>query len=150
GVVAPNQDTIHQGWWFIHKKLDSINNDFRVSKEIFDGNTLTIGAYLAYYEMDDKWALGNQMFMTNAPNAVPITVSYVDGGQTFQLTDEQGFLDNGGFNITEQGHAFNKALYLSDSWRIDKWLLDASVRYENQEATNRVCNLNNVDLDNNP
>ena len=65
----------------------------------------------------------------------------------FLLTDEQGFLDNGGFNITQRGHAFNRAIYLSDSWRIDKWLLDASVRFENQDATNRVCNLSNVDLD---
>ncbi len=69
-------------------------------------------------------------------------MSYVNAvGQTVQLTDEQGFLDNGGFNITQRGHAFNSAVYLSDSWRIDKWLLDASVRYENQDATNRVCNL---------
>ena len=100
--------------------------------------------------MDDEWALGNQMFMTNEPNARPITVSYVSGGQTFQRTDEQGFLDYGGFNIAQRGHAFNSAIYLSDSWRIDKWLLDASVRYENQDATNRVCNLTNVDLDGNP
>ena len=150
GAVPDNQDVIHQGWWYIHKELTNYNNDFRLSKELFDGNTLTIGLYLAYYEMDDEWALGNQMLMTNTPNARPITVSFVEGGQTFQLTDEQGFLDNGGFNITQRGHAFNKALYLSDSWRIDRWLLDASVRYENQEATNRVCNLSNVDLDGDP
>src|SRR6185295_17439778 len=106
--VAPDQDVIHQGWWFIHKKLQNINNDFRLSKEIFDGNTLTAGVYLAYYEMDDEWALGNQMFMTNEPNARPITVSYLNGtGQTVQQTDAQGFLDYGGFNITEKGHAFN-------------------------------------------
>ncbi len=68
---------------------------------MFDGNTLTVGLYLAYYEMDDEWALGNQMFMTNEPNARPITVSYVNAmGQTALQTDEQGFLDNGGFNIT--------------------------------------------------
>jgi outer membrane receptor protein involved in Fe transport len=151
GTVAPDQDVIHQGWWFIHKELQNINNDFRLSKEIFDGNTLTAGVYLAYYEMDDEWALGNQMFMTNEPNARPITVSYLNGiGQTVQHTDAQGFLDYGGFNITEKGHAFNKAIYLSDSWRIDKWLLDASVRWENQEATNRVCHLSNVNLDGNP
>jgi outer membrane receptor protein involved in Fe transport len=150
-AVAPDQDVIHQGWWFIHKKLQNINNDFRLSKEIFDGNTLTAGVYLAYYEMDDEWALGAQMFMTNEPNARPIRVTYVNGlGQTVQRTDDQGFLDGGGFNITEKGHAFNQAIYLSDSWRIDKWLLDASVRWENQEATNRVCNLSNVDLDGNP
>jgi hypothetical protein len=141
---------IQQGWWFIHKELENINNDFRLNKEIFAGNTLTLGLYLAYYTMDDEWALGNQMFMTNEPNARPITVNYVVGGQTRQLTDAQGFLDYGGFNITEKGHAFNSAIYVSDSWRIDKWLLDASVRYENQDATNRVCNLSNVNIDGNP
>jgi outer membrane receptor protein involved in Fe transport len=152
GAVPADQSVIHQGWWFIHKELENFNNDFRLSKEIFDGNTLTAGLYLAYYTMDDEWALGNQMFMTNEPNAQPITVSYVDPmtGLTNQLTDAQGFLDNGGFNITEKGHAFNKAIYLSDSWRIDKWLLDASVRWENEDATNRVCNLTNQDTDANP
>jgi hypothetical protein len=150
GAVSPTQDVIHQGWWFIHKKLTNYNNDLRVSKELFEGNTLTVGLYLAYYEMDDEWALGNQMLMTNTPNARPITVSYVSGGQTFLLTDEQGFLDNGTFNITQRGHAFNRAIYLSDSWRIDRWLLDASVRFENQDATNRVCNRSDVNLDGNP
>ena len=78
GAVAPDQSVIHQGWWFIHKELQSINNDFRLSKELSEDNTLTLGLYLAYYEMDDEWALGNQMFMTNEPNARPITVSYVE------------------------------------------------------------------------
>jgi|HigsolmetaAR205D_1030408.scaffolds.fasta_scaffold00931_1 hypothetical protein len=149
-IVPDDQDVISQGWWYIHKELENINNDFRLSKEIFDGNTLTVGVYLAYYTMDDKWALGNQMLMTNEPNARPITLTYVQGGQTFQRTDEQGFLDNGGFNIAQRGHAFNSAIYLSDTWRIGQWLLDASVRYENQDATNRICNLTNVDLDSNP
>jgi outer membrane receptor protein involved in Fe transport len=151
GAVAPTQDVISQGWWFVHKELASINNDFRLSTELFEDNTLTMGLYLAYYEMDDEWAQGGAgMLMTNEPNATPITVSYVSGGQTFQRTDNQGFLDNGGFNITQRGHAFNSAIYLSDSWRIDKLLLDASVRYENQDATNRVCNRTNRDLDGNP
>ncbi|HEX6638322.1 MAG TPA: TonB-dependent receptor plug domain-containing protein, partial [Steroidobacteraceae bacterium] len=73
GAVAADQSVIHQGWWFIHKELENLNNDFRLSKELFDGNTLTAGIYLAYYTMDDEWALGNQMFMTNEPNARPIT-----------------------------------------------------------------------------
>ena len=150
GAVAPDQSVIHQGWWFIHKNLKSVNNDFRLSKQLFEDNTLTVGAYLAYYEMDDQWALGNQMFMSNEPNARPITVSFVDGlGQTNQLTDDQGLLDYGGFNIAQKGHAFNKAIYLSDSWRVDRWLLDASVRYENENATNRVCHVVGVNLDGN-
>jgi outer membrane receptor protein involved in Fe transport len=150
GAVPTDQEVISQGWWSIHKDLEQYNNDLRISKELFEDNTLTIGLYTAYYTMEDKWVLGNHMLMTNTPNATPITVTYVQGGQTFQRTDSQGFLDEGGFNIAEAGHAFNKALYLSDSWRVDKWLLDASVRYENQEATNRVCHVANVDTDGNP
>jgi hypothetical protein len=149
-IVPANQQVIHQGWWSIRKELEHYNNDLRLSKELFDGNTLTVGLYTAYYTMDDKWGLGNQMMMTNEPNARPFSVTYVVGGQTRQRTDEQGFLDNGGFPIAHTGHAFNKALYVSDSWRIDKWLLDASVRYENQEATSRRCRLANVALDNDP
>jgi hypothetical protein len=150
GAVPFTQDVIHQGWWSIHKKLEHFNNDFRLHKELFEGNTLTIGLYTAYYTMKDAWAFGNQMLMTNEVNARPITVSYVFGGQTYQLTDEQGFLDNGTFNIIQRGHAFNHAIYLSDQWRLGKWLLDASVRWENQDATNRVCNESRVDLDGNP
>jgi outer membrane receptor protein involved in Fe transport len=150
GAVDPNQSVIHQGWWYIHKHLKNINNDFRLSKEIFEGNTLTAGVYLAHYTMDDKWALGNQMLMTNTPNARPIMVSYNDAGTIKQLTDNQGFLDNGGFNIAQHGKATNKAFYLSDSWRVGPWLFDASARLENQDATNNVCNLTNVPLDGDP
>ena len=150
GAVPNDQGVISQGWWSIHKDLEHFNNDLRVSKELFDGNTLTVGLYTAYYTMEDNWVLGNHMLMTNTPNARPISVTFVQGGQTLQRTDAQGFLDEGGFNIAEAGHAFNKALYLSDSWRIDKLLLDASVRYENQEATNRVCHVVGVDTDGNP
>ncbi|CAM5242627.1 TonB-dependent receptor [Rhodanobacter lindaniclasticus] len=150
GAVDPNQSVIHQGWWYIHKHLKNMSNDFRLSKEIFDGNTLTAGLYLTHYTMNDKWALGNQMLMTNTPNAQPIQVSYVDGGQTKQLTDNQGFLDYGGYNIAQHGTATNKAFYLSDVWRIGPWLIDLSGRLENENATNNVCNLHNVDLDGNP
>jgi hypothetical protein len=147
--VDPNQSVIHQGWWYIHKHLKNLNNDFRLSKEIFDGNTLTAGLYLAHFTDDDKWALGNQMLMTNTPNAKPIIVNYTQNGNVYQLTDGQGFLDNGGYNITENGTSTNKAFYLSDSWRVDQWLFDASARLENEDATNRVCNLTNRNLDGN-
>ncbi|MBQ4854582.1 TonB-dependent receptor [Rhodanobacter sp. B2A1Ga4] len=150
GMVDPNQSVIHQGWWYIHKHLKNISNDFRLSKDLFEGNTLTAGLYLTHYTMDDKWALGNQMLMTNTPNAQPIKVSYVDNGQTKYLTDGQGFLDYGGYNIAQHGSATNKAFYLSDVWRIGKWLIDASGRVENENATNNVCNLTNIDLDGNP
>ncbi len=150
GTVDPNQSVIHQGWWFIHKYLTNASNDFHISKELFTGNTLTAGLYLAHYTDSDKWALGNQMLMTNTPNARPITVSYVSGGNTYQLTDGQGFLDNGAYNIAENGTATNKAFYLSDMQHYGRWLFDVSGRIENENAVLNVCNLQNVNLDNNP
>lgn len=142
GAVPLDQSVIQQGWWHIHKRLKSISNDFRLSKELFEGNTLTVGLYFNRYTMDDQWSLGNQMLMTNQPNATPIVVSYVDPdtGQTMQRTDAQGFADFGGFHIAQHGEATNIALYMSDSWRIGKWLLDLSGRLENQDATNSICN----------
>jgi outer membrane cobalamin receptor len=152
GAAVPlDQSVIQQGWWHIHKRLKSFVNDFRLSKELFEGNTLTVGLYVNHYTMDDQWSLGNQMLMSNEPNATPITVSYVGAdGQTYQRTDVQGFTDFGGFHIAQHGEATNTALYLSDSWRIGKWLLDLSGRLENQDAENNICNLSNRDLDGDP
>lgn len=150
-AVPLDQSVIQQGWWYIHKQLRSFNNDLRISKELFEGNTLTVGLYVNHYTMNDKWSLGNQMLMSNTPNATPITVSYVDAaGNTVLRTDAQGFADFGGFHIAQHGSATNTAIYLSDSWRIGQWLFDLSGRLENQDASNTICNLQNRDLDGNP
>jgi len=150
GAVPLTQSVIQQGWWSIHKHLKSFSNDFRLSKDLFEGNTLTVGLYVNNYSMSDKWSLGNQMLMTNEPNARPITVTYDDAGNTIYRTDAQGFSDFGGFHIAQYGSATNIAFYLSDSWRVGKWLFDLSGRVENQDATNNVCNLENRDLDGDP
>ncbi|MBD8878867.1 TonB-dependent receptor [Rhodanobacter sp. 7MK24] len=148
-ITNPNLDVISQGLWHIHKNLHSVINDFRVSRDLFDGNTLTAGLYLAHYTDDDRWSLGNPMLMTNTPNATPIAVSYEQGGKTYYVTNSQGLIYNGGYNITENGESDNKAFYLSDTWKLDQWIFDASARVENENARNTVCNLSNVNIDGN-
>ncbi|HEX7915077.1 TonB-dependent receptor [Rudaea sp.] len=155
GASSLNQSVIQQGFWFIQKDLRNLNNDFRISKEIFDNNTLTAGVYLAHYTDDDNWSLGNPMLMTNTPNATPITLSYVSGGNTYYITNPQGILSyNKGYNIIEHGVGNNKAFYLADSWRLwDKWLFDIGGRVENISVNQRTCNQKNVNgggLDGNP
>lgn len=152
GAVDPAQSVIHQGWWFIHKHLFNVNNDVRLNMKLFEGNTLSVGFYVAHFTSDDKWSLGNQMLMSNTPNARPIAVSYVFNGQTFFRTDSQGFIDfSGNFDITENGTATNKALYASDSWRLGPWLFDAGARTDFIDMSNTVCNLGAAaDLDGNP
>jgi outer membrane receptor protein involved in Fe transport len=141
GAVAPNQSVITQGWWFIQKQLQNITNDFRLSRLIFDGNTLTAGLYLAHYTDDDNWSLGNTMLMSNTPNATPITLNYLQGGNTYNLTSPQGFVNfNGNTNLLDHGDATNIAPYLSDSWKLNSWLFDVSARAENLDAHQRTCN----------
>jgi len=150
GAVGMQQSVIHQGWWYIHKRLKSLSNELRVSRDLFDGNTLTAGGYLAHYSSDDKWSQGAQMLMSNTPNATPITLNYVNNGTTYQKTDAQGFLDYGSSNLTENGVATNKAFFLADTWRIDRWLIDAGARVENERARMLVCNQTRRALDTDP
>ena len=151
GASSLDQSVIQQGWWFIQKHLTNLNNDFRLSKEIFDGNTLTAGVYLAHYKDRDNWSLGNPMLMTNTPNATPIILSYVDGGVTKQITNPQGILSYGqGYNILEHGTGDNRAFYLADTWKYDRWLFDIGARVENTNVDQFTCNQKRVDLDANP
>ncbi len=148
GAVSPNQSVIQQGWWYIQKSLSNIEDEFRLSRLIFEGNTLTGGVFVARYSMNDNWSLGNQMLMTNTPNATAITLNYVNGGHTYNLSSPQGFvnLNTGNFYILQHGTATNLAGYVSDSWKINQWLLDASARVENIDAHQRTCNRSNRQL----
>ncbi len=141
GPVAANQSVLTQGWWYIQKKLENLNNDFRVSKMVFDGNTVTGGVYVTHYTDHDNWSLGNTMLMSNNPNATPIVLNYVKNGVTQNLTSPQGFVSfNNNFNILEDGTGTNTAPYLSDAWKIGPWLFDVSARYEHISVTQQTCN----------
>jgi outer membrane receptor protein involved in Fe transport len=147
GAVAANQSVISQGWWFIQKRLENINNDFRVSKEIFDGDTATVGVYATHYTDHDNWSLGNQMLMSNTPNATPIVLNYVANGHIYNLTSPQGFVNfNSNYNIVDEGSGTNTAPYLADSFKWGPWLFDVGGRYEHISATQSTCNTTNEQL----
>jgi len=136
-TVDPNQSVILQQTWLVQKKLTSAIDEFRLNKELFGGNTLTFGVYLAHYTMNDNWSLGANALTTNVPNASPIILSAVDAaGNLYQVSSPQGIANaNGGYQILQNGRATNIAGYLSDSWKIDRWLLDAGARLEHINLT---------------
>ncbi len=146
GPVPLSQSVIQQGWWYIQKKLNNVNNDLRVSKEVFDGDTVTLGLYLTRYTDHDNWSLGNQMLMTNTPNATPISLNYYSptgagGAGIYNITSPQGIVNsNGNYNILENGTGTNTAPYLSDSWKMGPWLLDAAARFEHINVNQETCN----------
>jgi outer membrane receptor protein involved in Fe transport len=146
-AVSPAQSVVTQQVWYVQKKIVNAIDEFRVNKEIGDGNTLTFGVYLARYTMNDNWSLSSNVLITNQPNASPIILSAVAGGNSYEVSSPQGVVNaNGGYYILQNGHATNIAPYLSDSWKINKWLFDAGVRLEHISLSQQTTNSSPVQM----
>ncbi|SMQ96046.1 TonB-dependent receptor [Xanthomonas fragariae] len=146
GAVDPNQQVLEAGWWSVDKRLNSFTNDLRLSRELFAGNTLTVGASYATYSSADTWHLGNTMLLTAQNNARRIDVA-LDNGQ--QAT-RQGFTSSAFLNLRAQYDGENIAAFIADEWELNARLrLDLGARYERQSVTGDVHDTATVDLDGN-
>ncbi|HEV7612349.1 MAG TPA: TonB-dependent receptor plug domain-containing protein [Steroidobacteraceae bacterium] len=142
GAVPLDTSVITEQVWQVRKKLTNVTDEFRLAKELLDGNTLTLGVYLAHYTDNDAWSLDSHVLINNVPNASPIILQGTAGGNIYNVTSPQGIVNaNGGYQILEQGKATNIAAYLSDSWKINSLLLDASVRLEHIDLDQQTTNL---------
>ena len=70
--------------WQVRKKITNVTDEFRLAKEVFDGNTLTAGVYMAHYTDNDAWSLDSNVLMNNVPNASPIILQGVAGRKYLQ------------------------------------------------------------------
>jgi outer membrane receptor protein involved in Fe transport len=146
-AVNPNQSVITEQVWFVRKKITNVTDEFRLSEAFGNGNTLTLGVYVAHYTDNDQWSLSSNVLMDNVPNASPIILQGVAGGNIYDVTSPQGIVNsNGGYYIEEQGQATNVAVYLSDSWKINSWLFDASARLEHIDMTQQTTNQSPVQM----
>jgi outer membrane receptor protein involved in Fe transport len=146
-AVDPNQSVITEQVWFVRKKITNVTDEFRLNYDFGNGNTLTAGTYVAHYTDNDQWSLSSNVLMDNVPNASPILLQAVQGGNIYDVTSPQGIVNsNGGYYIEEQGEATNIALYLSDSWKINNWLFDASARLEHMDMTQQTTNQSPVQM----
>jgi outer membrane receptor protein involved in Fe transport len=146
-AVNPNQSVFAQQVWDVQKKITSVTDEFRVAEDFGNGDVLTLGVYFAHYTDNDNWELGSNVLMTNQPNAAPIILTAVAGGNLYQVSSSQGIYNaNGSYNILEQGVGTNVAAYLSDSWKFDQWLLDASARIEHINLAQQTTNLSPYQL----
>ncbi|MGA8095448.1 MAG: TonB-dependent receptor plug domain-containing protein, partial [Steroidobacteraceae bacterium] len=144
-AVNPNQSVITEQVWDVQKKITSLIDEFRVNKDLGFGDTLTVGVYAARYTMNDNWSISSNVLITNQPNASPIVLSATSGGHIYQVTSSQGIEStNNGYDILQNGRATNIAPYISDSWKIDRWLLDAGVRVEHINLDQETTNTTNV------
>ncbi|MGH8318185.1 MAG: TonB-dependent receptor [Steroidobacteraceae bacterium] len=139
--VPLSTNVIEQSYHFIQHSVQSITDEFRVSRDLFQGDTLTGGVYLADYSDNEK-SIADEGLMTATPNATMIALSYAQNGNNYNLTSPQGFVnDNGTYSTPVQhGDGFNVAPYFSDSWHVGPWLADVGARLEYIDEHQRTCN----------
>jgi outer membrane receptor protein involved in Fe transport len=145
--VSLNQSIVTEQVWDVQKKITSLIDELRVNKDLGFGDTLTLGVYAAHYTMNDNWSLSSNVLITNQPNAAPIILTGNAGGNTYEVTSPQGIVNaNGGYYILQNGGATNVAPYISDSWKVNRWLLDAGVRLEHINLDQETTNQTNVQM----
>ncbi len=145
--VNLNQSIVTEQVWDVQKKITSLIDEFRVNKDLGFGDTLTLGLYAAHYTMNDNWSLSSNVLITNQPNAAPIILTGNAGGNTYEVTSPQGIVNaNGGYYILQNGSATNIAPYISDSWKVNRWLFDAGLRVEHINLDQETTNQSNVQM----
>jgi len=147
GAVDPDQQVLEAGWWSVDKRLNAFTNDLRLSRELFAGNTLTVGSYYARYTSNDTWYLGNSMLLTAQNHARRIDVDLADG----RRPTRDGFTSTAFLALRAHYKGENSAVFVADEWELDERLrLDLGVRYERQRVTGTVHDTASVDLDGDP
>jgi outer membrane receptor protein involved in Fe transport len=149
-----NENVTVQNPEYITQHINSLSNEIRLSKHLFDGNTLTVGNYSAVFSDHQAQYDGLNMLMQAKTNPNPIVVSVSNGTHTWQLTDGQGLFWNNqpqswmAFN--EHWHEAKTAFFLADTWSLGKWLFDGGARIEHDSLGGWFQNTASGPLDPNP
>jgi len=117
--------------WDVDKKVQNFSDELRFTKELVKDHTVTMGLYMSEYSSDDVWKLGNNLLTDLSGRPIQVTL---DNG--VQSTSSYGFASGCTFCIAENGNTSNRALYVSDDWKVtDALHLDAGLRYEYQQMS---------------
>ena len=146
GALAANQQVVQAGLWSVQKKLSSYTDELRVSRELIQNHTVTVGAYYANYSSDDIWYLGNSHLMSAVPNASLVNVT-LNNGVVVSKNGKEGPVN---YAPVASYDGSNAALFLADEWKVNERIkIDAGVRHERQRIRASISNLTSGDTDGN-
>ena len=129
-ITNLNLPVIGIGVWYVDKRVKAFQDELRVQTEVFEGNSLTIGAYVSDFSSRDVWNLGNTQIMALEKNARPIVVALNNG---VRATNADGIYAPSFYSINNRYHGTNVAGILSDHWKITPRLtIDAGLRFEKE------------------
>ncbi|MDY6947070.1 MAG: TonB-dependent receptor [Pseudomonadota bacterium] len=144
-VTDLSTPVIVAGFWYVDKDIETVSNDFRVSRT-FGAHTLTVGNYFAYHSIQDLWYQGNNALLAFEDHARRIDVALNNG---VQITKD-GFTGYATNHFVDDFDGRNLAFFLADEWEItDRLRIDGGVRYEDYKTDGTVGLASNLNLDGN-
>lgn len=138
GAVPGSQQVLSIGAWSVVKDLQSLTNELRVSRDLTETHTLTLGAYIADYSSDDRWYLGNNFLTTLQQNGRMVNVP--------GITSPTGQISGSFFALDASYNGQNTALFVADEWEATENLrVDGGLRYEQQRVNGVTTSFASVD-----
>jgi outer membrane receptor protein involved in Fe transport len=135
---------------YMQQSLHSVSNEVHLSEDLFPGNTLTVGNMTAFYGVNEIVYSGSDMLLQAVSNPTPIGINLTNGTNTWQLSSSQGFVNGATGASSTEGSGYNTAFFITDSWKLDNWLLDAGVRTERETFDYNFQNTAKGSLSGNP
>ncbi|MDF0490025.1 TonB-dependent receptor [Sphingomonas sp. H39-1-10] len=145
-ALTGGQQTIQAGIWSVAKHIQSFTDELKLSKELFQGNTLTLGGYFASVLDHDTWNLGNNILLALEPQARVLNARLANG----TILTRNGFTSANSYDVNAFYKSTNIAGYVSDEWKLGALRLDGGVRVERVKLRDTFENSSTGDLDNNP
>jgi outer membrane receptor protein involved in Fe transport len=145
-ALTAGQQTIQAGIWTVQKHIQSFTDELKLSKELFEGNTLTLGGYYAHVLDHDTWNLGNNILLALEPNARVLNARLANG----TILTRDGFTSANSYDVNARYKSTNIAGYVSDEWKLGALRLDGGVRVERVKLRDTFENSSSGDLDANP
>ena len=129
-ITNLNQEVIGVGNWYVKKDLTAFQDEGRVARDLFDGNRLTTGFYIAHYTAHDIWFQGNQSLLPLQTNPAPIAVKLNNG---VLATSAGGVFTPVSAAINNDYTGDNQAAIIADDWQAtDKLKFNAGFRLEHE------------------
>lgn len=145
-AVSPTQQVIQAGIWSVQKHIQSFTDELKLSHQLFEGNTLTVGGYYAHVKDHDTWYLGNSVLLALEPQARLLNATLANG----TILTRDGFTSANSYDVNAHYRSDNVAGYVSDEWKIGDFRFDGGIRVEHTKLHDTYENSSSGDLDANP
>ena len=147
-ITNLNTEVIGVGNWYVKKDITAFQDEGRVERDLWAGDQLTVGFYVAHYTSQDVWYLGNQSLLALTSNPQPIAVTLNNG---VKATSAGGVFSPVSYAVNNDYTGDNQAAIVADDWQItDKLKVNAGFRLEHQSIDATMENTTTGDASSDP